>query len=491
MSECFESSLTLTAEDLSGSLSIQADWDIDATFNVQFVEGIQSTVDVIAFSSVHISDLLTNELDDSVWTISVLAAPWPEPTDVDEENPDADVDEENPGVGSSVAETSTTFFNSQVAPICPLSILPFLGLLVQGQCSQTVHVELLLPFGWQVSTDADQEIELEYSPVCGDGHVQQGELCDDGNEVDDDGCTDCFPDDWNCEGDASDFICSCPAELGYSNTNPQTCEPVICGEDQYVSSHACVDCPLGFGGNGAADATGSDTECVDLDGCVDNQCGEFNDCVETSDGLSYTCNCHADLGYETAEDGQHCQVRDCGVPEHLGYAFTVVDSDTYVGGTATAVCADDLQGTAVDITCETSGQWSTPSGCYGQRCMRIITGTGSNNDGTLDVWLNTGNGFEAMPDSGTYRNFGTTVLDTCYDMIIGMQIMNPTTNAWAGSIEISLDGGTTWSTGYCTTCDVPGYTDNIICDGNADGAAQAPTDCLSGRLCDIDLYPAN
>jgi cysteine-rich repeat protein len=299
MSDCFESSLSLTAEVLS-SLSIQADLGIDATYNVQYVEGTQSTVEVIAFSSVHISDVLTNELDDSLWTIRVLVAP--EPTDVDEAIPDADV-------GSSVAETFV--FSNQVAPIS-LSVLPFLGLLVQGQCSQTVHFELLLPFGWQVSTDGVQEnlfIELEYSPVCGDGYVQQGELCDDGNEVDDDGCTHCFPDDWNCGHleDASDFICSCPAELGYINTDPQTCEPVICGEEQYVSSHTCVDCDLGFGGNGVGDATGSDTECVDLDGCLDNQCGNTGDCVETLDGLSYTCNCHVDLGYEAAEDGQHCQ----------------------------------------------------------------------------------------------------------------------------------------------------------------------------------------
>ena len=55
--------------------------------------------------------------------------------------------------------------------------------------------------GWTCDHEGDAGPD-ECEEICGDGLVVGDEDCDDGNETDDDGCTDCFIDDgWECDND--------------------------------------------------------------------------------------------------------------------------------------------------------------------------------------------------------------------------------------------------------------------------------------------------
>ena len=102
-----------------------------------------------------------------------------------------------------------------------------------------------------------------------------------------------------------------------------------------------------------------------------------------------------------------------------------------------------------------------------------------------DVAVDTGSGFTSMA-SGTRWALGATVLATCYNApVTGLQLRNPTTNAWTGSVEYSEDVGSTYSPLECSTCSVSGLTYSIVVDGNGDGANQASTQCLNGATCTL------
>ena len=61
---------------------------------------------------------------------------------------------------------------------------------------------------------------------------------------------------------------------------------------------------------------------------------------------------------------------------------------------------------------------------------------------------------------------------------------NSVTNAWAGSIETSIDNKGTYSAMECQDCtgDVS-TTEYIVVDGNDDGKGQ--TQCLNGNVCTL------
>jgi len=85
--------------------------------------------------------------------------------------------------------------------------------------------------------------------LCGNGTVDAGEVCDDGNDVDIDGCT-----------------ASCLLGDGASCTNPRQCRSLICKEG------VCTPCV-------------SDTECPDDMACVEGACSAFNPADPDGDGI--------------------------------------------------------------------------------------------------------------------------------------------------------------------------------------------------------------
>ena len=112
-------------------------------------------------------------------------------------------------------------------------------------------------------------------------------------------------------------------------------------------------------------------------------------------------------------------------------------------------------------------------------CILITTGTGQYDGGFIDVLVNNGAGYVMVTDPGTNWPAGGEVLNECYTGLVGVQVTNSVTNAWAGSIETSVDNKGTYSSMECQDCtgDVS-TTEYIVVDGDANGKGQ--TECLNG-----------
>jgi hypothetical protein len=118
-------------------------------------------------------------------------------------------------------------------------------------------------------------------------------------------------------------------------------------------------------------------------------------------------------------------------------------------------------------------------------CVRITTGTGSGDGGVVNVWVDEGSGFASATTTDYEYSKGETVLSQCYVSFVALQIENPTTGRWQGSILYSADGGS-FSAMQCTAgCVSTGsLTDNIDCDGNNDGSSTGTSQCLDA-ICTV------
>ena len=112
-------------------------------------------------------------------------------------------------------------------------------------------------------------------------------------------------------------------------------------------------------------------------------------------------------------------------------------------------------------------------------CIRVTTGTGRWDGGYLDVLVDVGSGyFEVTTGSINYPK-GQVVIDECYSGLLGVQVTNSQTNAWAGSIESSLNNGGSYSPMKCIDCTgTVDTTEYIVVDGDDNGSGD--TKCLNG-----------
>ncbi len=93
-----------------------------------------------------------------------------------------------------------------------------------------------------------------------------------------------------------------------------------------------------------------------------------------------------------------------------------------------------------------------------EACLRVTTGGTKYDDGYLDVFINTGdgNGYVKVTESGIKYDQNSVVVEKCYSGgLLGVQVMNSETNAWAGRIETSVDGGVHYTPMVCTDKCVP------------------------------------
>ena len=112
-------------------------------------------------------------------------------------------------------------------------------------------------------------------------------------------------------------------------------------------------------------------------------------------------------------------------------------------------------------------------------CILVTTGTGTYDNGYLDLYVNTGIGYVEVTTPNTIYEKGSEVLNQCYTNLIGVQVTNRLSNAWAGSIVSSLNNGGLYSPMRCQDCTgVVDTTEYIVVDGNSDG--QGDTKCLNG-----------
>jgi len=162
--------------------------------------------------------------------------------------------------------------------------------------------------------EADQDKPDADTTGCGDGRLQPGEACDDGNSETADGCS------ADCKRIERNFLCPAPGEPCVST--------VVCGDSQVSGNERCDDGNL-------RDGDGCDRECKVKEGfacpapgelCVaaacgdkivagDEQCEDDDDPPADGDGCSVQCR--VELGWVCDKPGEACRKATCndGVKE--------------------------------------------------------------------------------------------------------------------------------------------------------------------------------
>jgi hypothetical protein len=283
-----------------------------------------------------------------------------------------------------------------------------------AQCTETAHLEMALPAGWEVTSEAAKAVSLGYSGPHSYGYEMvvsfPSETVSTWTSADEEAflqdliafynddhltffitsCVDIsgqltitvevvgFPTSssaWESYTGVSTnglalsssafsditTTASAPAlgcSAGFSLTadvceNTDGCVENTCGHGVCVdmappaNGYTC-ECEVGY--------YDDDGTCADVDGCASNTCGSHGSCVDTAaPGTGYTCSC-AD-GYEDVSN--MCQ--GCGVPSQTGY--TIASGGVTYDSVRTVTCASGYIGTASSITCQSSGSWTTSTGC--------------------------------------------------------------------------------------------------------------------------------
>lgn len=244
------------------------------------------------------SNLVSDQVTNSVRTLTITnAEPEPEP---------------DHGQGSSVVGGDDAFGNPAAAVAsCAMGL--FALPLVNAQCTETSHVNIVLPDGW--SKTEDSESSVSFSRLCEVNHYVSGNVCtpcvggfehDAGADpVGEDTacstwiceanervlnfqCVACDPGTTNEAGDdASQGDSKCVATICDANEkvvnhaceacelyhesegadasgDDTNCSPILCGVNEYVSNHVCTPCAYGYGHASGADSSQEDTECYEI-----------------------------------------------------------------------------------------------------------------------------------------------------------------------------------------------------------------------------------
>ncbi len=198
-----------------------------------------------------------------------------------------------------------------------------------------------------------------YGAPCGNGVVEPGEECDDGNPDDGDGCS-----------------LSCTIENGWSCTGEQSMCTEICGDGLIAGSEACDD---GFTDDcGTCDAT-----CTDVG--TGSTCGDGVVCRETEecdDGFTDDCGtcdatCSGPGTGSSCGDGIVCpemEACDDGFTDDCGTC-----NATCVGVGTGSTCGDGVECPETEA-CD-DGNTQDCDGCRGD-CSRV---EGTCGDGSLDL----------------------------------------------------------------------------------------------------------
>jgi cysteine-rich repeat protein len=337
--------------------------------------------------------------------------------------------------------------------------------------------------------------------ICGDAIPDPGELCDDGNLIDGDGC------DSNCT----------PTGCG----NAVTTAGEVCDDGNLVSGDGCdSNCTLTACGNGvtAGAETCDDGNLIDGDGCDSN-------CTLTACGNAIiTTGEVCDDGNLVSGDGcdANCTATACGngittAPE------TCDDGNLVSGDGCDANCTATACGNGVTTAPETCDDGNLVSGdgcdanCTATACGNGITTVGETCD---DGNLTSGDGCDANCTATACGNGVTTAPETCDDgnVVSGDGCdANCTATACGNGIttvgEACDDGNLTSGDGCdanCTAtacgngiatvgeaCDDGNLTSGDGCDANCtatacgNGVTTAPETCDDGNPTDGDGCDAN
>ena len=141
------------------------------------------------------------------------------------------------------------------------------------------------------------------SNFCGNGILEQGEVCDDGNQIDGDGCTNCQR---NCSGACSNFnLTTCFTNA--SCTISPSCTTVAGGSIRQCkfSNRPCGTCPVGYTCGPAPPPGGN--ECTkNLGSVASHNCSECVDESGTCGPSTLTPVCIQTCGDEIVQGSEQC-----------------------------------------------------------------------------------------------------------------------------------------------------------------------------------------
>lgn len=307
-------------------------------------------------------------------------------------------------------------------------------------------------------------------PYCGDGVVDLGESCDDGNETGCDGCSiSCY-----LEG-CGNGIVECGEDCDDGNIiNGDGCsstcvdEEDLCGNGTVDYGEACDDGNAVAGDGCAPDCTVEPgPECGDgtAEGTEECDDGNTDDC----DGCSSICRSEA-CGNGTLECTEECD--DANNADGDGCAadctteVAVVCGDGTMAGTE--ACddgnTDDCDGCSATCAVEACGN-ATLECAEGCDDGNVVAGDGCAADCTVEIPAGCGNG---VLDSGEECDDGNTVSGdgcqaNCMDPACGDGILD--------TGEACDDGNAAGGDGCSATCDIEAYTHTIAIDGGNDFTA--------------------
>ncbi len=179
----------------------------------------------------------------------------------------------------------------------------------------------------------------------------------------------------------SNFCPSSPAQTGYA----------IASGTQSLGSTRTASCATGYSGTALSIACQSDASWSSSSGCtlISNFCPSSPvqtgyaiepgtqslgstrtaSCATGYSGTALSITCQSS-GAWTSLSG--CIIRDCGTPV-ASTGYVLGSGSTTFGSLFTMTCATGYSGTASSISCASTGVWSSPSGCIIVACPSIPT----------------------------------------------------------------------------------------------------------------------
>jgi MYXO-CTERM domain-containing protein len=296
---------------------------------------------------------------------------------------------------------------------------------------------------------------LEY---CGNATVDPGEACDDGNRVDGDGCAaDCRSDE-GCGNDVVDGAVGEQCDDGNTDGGDgcsATCRLEVCGNGVVDPGEVCDDGNV-MGGDGCASDCFSDETCGN--GVVDVAAGEACDDGNTADGDGCSAACALpSCGDGIVDPGEACD-----------------DGNTAAGDGCGATCRSD----------ESCGN-GVVDGAAGEQCDDGNTAAGDGCGATCRLEV-CGNGIvdpDEVCDDGNVMGGDGCASDCFSDETCG----NGVVDAAAG--EACDDGNTADGDGCQRGCALPSCGDGVVdageaCDdGNTDDGDGCNATCTSDESC--------
>lgn len=182
----------------------------------------------------------------------------------------------------------------QVVPLLALVSLAFALTACSRSTSVPCSAELACPDGWKCSADGQTCIQN----LCGDGVIQLGEACDDGNTNSDDGCNSTCSSNEQCGNGYLDTEKDEKCDDGNTSSDDDclsTCKIAMCG-DGVVSSKSVAEEECDYGDRS--------TPC-NLD-CTAPQCGDGRVTASTGE------ECDNGSRENSAKCNWNCTVPTCG-----------------------------------------------------------------------------------------------------------------------------------------------------------------------------------